>query len=104
MLLRTGLIMMAVSVLLAVAVALGVSLRTQAPEMVQSSEAEPLVAKSKAQENENVDFGQKLEIDDEPGDEAHQEDPKPRSEPAPRAEKVAPRVEEVTPRVEDSAP
>ena len=79
--------MMAVSVLLAVAVALGVSLRTQAPEMVQSSEAEPLVAESKAQENEKVDFGQKLEIDDEPGDEARQnrqKDPKPRSESAPR--------------------
>ena len=57
MLLRTGLILMAVSVLLAVVVALGVSLRTQAPAMVQSSEAEPLVAESKAQGNEKVDFG-----------------------------------------------
>jgi len=72
--------------------------------MVQSSEAEPLVAESKAQGNEKVDFGQKLEIDDEPSDEAPQEDPKPRSEPAPRAEKVAPRVEKSAPRGEESAP
>jgi sortase A len=94
MLLRTGLIMMAVSVLLAAAVALVISLRTQAPAMVQSSEAEPLVAESKAQENEKVDTGQKLEIDDEPGDEARQnrqKDPKPRSESAPRGEESASR-------------
>jgi sortase A len=89
MLLRTGLIMMAVSVLLAVGAAVVVSLLNQAPAMEQSSELEPLAAESKAQENEKKDDnGQKLEIDDEheqSAGEARNEDSKSRSELAPRA-------------------
>ena len=100
MLLRTGLIMMAVSVLLAAAVvALVVSPRTQAPAVEQSSEVEPLLAESEAQANEKkLDIGQKLEIDDEqPADEARKE-VSPRSESAPRAaERAAPRGERSAP-------
>ena len=105
MLLRTGLIMMAVSVLLAVGAAVVVSLLNQAPAMEQSSELEPLAAESKAQENEKkVDIGQKLEIDDEqPTDEARKENPKPRSKPAPRAGNASPRGEEPAPRTAEKA-
>ncbi len=104
MLLRTGLIMMAVSALLAVGAAVVVSLLNQAPAMEQSSELEPLAAESKAQENKEFDVGEKLEIDDEqPAAEARKENPKPRSKPTPRAGNTAPRAEEPAPRAAEKA-
>src|SRR5918995_7303391 len=105
MLLRTGFIMMVLSVLLAVGVVLMVSLRSQAPAMVENSQVEPVAAEEKAQEkSEEFDVGEKLEIDDEPGEEAPPEEVKPRSEPAPRAEKAAPRGEKAAPRQQRAAP
>ena len=82
-----------------------VSLRSQAPAMVESSQVEPVAAEAKAQENsEEFDVGEKLEIDDEPGEEAPPEELKPRSEPAPRGEKAAPRQQMAAPRGEEPAP
>ena len=105
MLLRTGFIMMVLSVLLAAGVVLVVSLRSQAPAMVESSQVEPVAAEAKAQEkSDEFDVGEKLEIDDEPGEEAPPEEVKPRSEPAPRGEKAAPRQQMAAPRGEEPAP
>ena len=82
-----------------------VSLRSQAPAMVENSQVEPVAAEAKTQENnEEFDVGEKLEIDDEPGEEARSEEVKPRSEPAPRAEKAAPRGEKAAPRQQRAAP
>ena len=105
MLLRAGFIMMVLSVLLAAGVVLVVSLRSQAPAMVESSQVEPVAAEAKAQEkSDEFDVGEKLEIDDEPGEEAPPEEVKPRSEPAPRGEKFAPRQQMAAPRGEEPAP
>ena len=105
MLLRTGFIMMVLSVMLAVGVVLMVSLRSQAPAMVENSQVEPVAAEEKAQEkSEEFDVGEKLEIDDEPGEAARPEEVKPRSELAPRGEKFAPRQQTAAPRGEEAAP
>ncbi len=82
--------MLAFSVLLAMVVALVVSLRTPATA-VQSSWVDPLAVETKAaQEKKNkFDPGKKLVIDDEPRKEVRQEEPKPRSKPAPSREKPA---------------
>ena len=87
MLLRVGLVMMAFSVLLAVAVALVVSLRAPTPA-VQASRLDPLSVETRAAQwvKNKFDPGKKLVIDDEPS----QEEPETRPEPAPQNVKSAP--------------
>ncbi len=86
--------MMAFSVLLAMVVALVVSLRTPATA-VQSSWVDPLSSETKAAQGKKNEFdpGKKLEIDDEPRQEPRkelrQEEPKPRSGFTPRKEEPA---------------
>jgi sortase A len=104
LLLRVGVIMMTLSVLLVVAVALVVSLRVPAPA-AESSQAKPLATQAaKAQQEDEPDLGEKLEIDDqaqqedepdfgkklEIDDEPRQGKSEPRSKPAPREENPAP--------------
>src|SRR5215210_3288000 len=100
MLLRAGLIAMVVSVLIATRVAVVVGLRYEAP-VALDAQAEPLASEGSPTAEEKNEFnpGEKLDIDDERADEptgkeTNREEPRPRvaaasKEPTPRQSRSA---------------
>ena len=94
MLLRVGVIMVAVALALAAGVTAMVALRAEEPAPANAP-TEPLAVETKAQENK-PDLGQKLEIDDEP-DEKPEIDGGPREKPNKETPKTRSRPAEKPP-------